>query len=624
MCGIAGIWQRERGGDPVLPRVDRALAEIAHRGPDDSGSSTWDHGAATVALGSVRLAILDLTPAGHMPMTSEDGRLSLVYNGEITNYVEIRDELVGLGRTFRTHTDTEVLLQAWAQWGRSSLDRFEGMFAFAMLDRLQKRLTLARDVFGIKPLFYSMADGEFAFCSELPGILAMRRGAPRLDWQTAADYLRFGLYEHSSRTFVEGVDRLQPAHTVTLDLETGRLGEPERYWWPSVAEDDTLSFSDAADRVRERFLDSVRMNLRSDVPVGVALSGGIDSSAIAAAVRHVAPDHDLQTFSFVAPGYAKSEEHWVDLMVRHTGARSFRVQASSDELSADLDRMIMVQGEPFRSTSIYAQYRVFRLARENGVVVTLDGQGADEMFAGYDGYLDQRVLSMVDRGQWLRADAYIRGWARWPGRSVNEGRARSLAALSPRAVAVAIERARRRPSIVDSDALREHGVSLDFPREPPVPARGRRMVAFLRQQLMTRGLPALLRHGDRNSMAFSIESRVPFLDRGLTELALSMPERYLVSDGGQTKSVFRAAMRGIVPDEVLDRKDKIGFETPETDWLSGFASRHDGAGEAPVGFLPARLGPDRLSESALGLGGGGMWRYLNLRRWVTLFGVDAG
>jgi asparagine synthase (glutamine-hydrolysing) len=576
-----------------------------------------------MVLGSVRLAILDLTPAGHMPMTSEDGRFSLVYNGEITNYVEVREELVALGHTFSTHTDTEVLLQAWVQWGRNCLDRFEGMFAFAILDRSQKRLTLARDVFGIKPLFYAMDGGELVFCSELPGLLALRERASLLDWQTAVDYLRFGLYEHSHRTFVEGVHRLEPAHTVTLDLDTGRLQEPERYWWPSVLENGTMSFSDAADEVRERFLASVRMNLRSDVPVGVALSGGIDSSAILAAVRHVAPAHDLQAFSFVAPGFAKSEEHWIDLMVEATGARSFRVQASSAELSADLDRMIRMQGEPFRSTSIYAQYRVFQLARENGIVVTLDGQGADEMFAGYDGYLEQRVRSMVDRGQLLRANEYVNEWAAWPGRSVNDGRVRSVAAMTPRPLAVALERARRGQSIIDRDALRDRGISLDFPRERPGAPRGRRLVAMLRRQLMTRGLPALLRHGDRNAMAFSIESRVPFLDRGLTELALSLPEHYLVSQTGETKSVFRAAMRGIVPDAVLDRRDKIGFETPETDWLTGFAGQHAELEEEPIAFLPQQLGKDRLTDDALGFGGGGTWRYLNLRRWVTLFGVDA-
>lgn len=275
MCGIAGAWER----DPLQSlagRLDASLSAIHHRGPDDSGRVTVPVAGASgsVALGSARLAILDLSPAGHMPMTSADERYTLAYNGEVTNYVEIRAELKALGRTFRSGGDTEVLLQGWEEWGEHVLTRLEGMFALAIFDARTQRLTLARDSFGVKPLYYSYDGATLYFCSEIPGLLALRTERPRLDWQTASDFVVWGTYDDSTETFVEGVKQLMPAHSITLDVETARLEEPHRYWWPAISTDPEPSFDEAADRVRELFLRSVSHNLRSDVPVGVALSGG--------------------------------------------------------------------------------------------------------------------------------------------------------------------------------------------------------------------------------------------------------------------------------------------------------------------------------------------------------------
>ncbi|MCX7521046.1 asparagine synthase (glutamine-hydrolyzing) [Microbacterium sp. STN6] len=629
MCGIAGGWLANESSSP-LGRVADALTRISHRGPDDRGVAEWrSPEGGTILLGSTRLAVLDLSSAGHMPMTSDDGRYTLVYNGEITNYVELRDELIAGGRSFRSSGDTDVLLQAWDEWGAQALSRFEGMFAFAMLDRRARTLIIARDVFGIKPLFYRSAPGEsFHFGSELPGLLELLPGRPTLDWQTAVDYLQWGVYDSSERTFVEGVRHLPPGHVLTVDLDGGVAGQPQRYWWPSVRR-EILSLDQATEAVREGFLRSVQRNLRSDVPVGIALSGGIDSSAITAAVRHLEPDFDLHTFSFVAPGFRQSEDAWIDLVASRTGAISHKVEASGQELLSDLDDMILAQGEPFGSTSIYAQYRVFRLAREHGVVVTLDGQGADEMFAGYDGYVAQRLRSLVERGRLVAAKRFLDHWGTWPHRSRRAGVLEAGAEFVPVRLARTLEAARSRPNpLFDHAALVDRGVSVRYPRLEVAGERGRRLPSFLRTRLTSRGLPALLRHGDRNSMRFSIESRVPFLDRELVAVALSLPEDYLVGPDGESKRILRRAMRGIVPDEVLDRRDKIGFATPESSWLTTFRSSALSPESAErIGFLHGTAAVEAASSDSaqerLGFGGNGLWRYLNLVRWVELLEVDA-
>ena len=570
MCGIAGVWSKDFSR-AVADRLLSGLQKIRHRGPDDVGVSHWDahSGMGHVGLGLARLAILDLSAAGHQPMSTTDGRYTISFNGEITNYLEIRQSLVDLGNTFVSDSDTEVLLTAWSVWGHGCLERLEGMYAFAILDKEEETLTLVRDVFGIKPLFYSEQPDSLAFCSELVGLYELIPGPPRLDWQAAVDYLLWAAYDHTERSFVEGVRQLAPAHSVTLDLRTGRLGEPRRYWWPVVQTTFSGSIDESAEIVRGLFLESVRRNLRSDVPVGVALSGGIDSSAIVGAIRHLEPTAPIQTFSFVAPGFEESEHEWIDLMVRAVGAQPHAVSSTGSDLFRDLDAMILAQGEPFGSTSIYAQYRVFQSVRENGVVVTLDGQGGDEAFAGYHGYPAQRLHSLIETGRFRESSRFVQAWAEWPGRSAKQAVMDGMAQFMPAGVSRWRSRTLAKSSpILDYAKLRDRNVELEFPLLFAESSRGNRVKSHLRAALTRRGLPALLRHGDRNSMHFSIESRVPFLDRALVEFALSLPEDHLIGADGTSKNVLRRALRGIVPDQILDRRDKVGFSTPEQAWLS--------------------------------------------------------
>jgi asparagine synthase (glutamine-hydrolysing) len=625
MCGIAGSWSRV-GVPADGQRLRAGLDAIRHRGPDDLGEFAWHDPSSRVRvdLGLVRLAILDLSPAGHQPMTLADGRFTISFNGEITNYLEIRNELTELGETFISDGDTEVLLKAWARWGVQALDRLEGMFAIAILDTVSRTVTLARDPYGIKPLFYIEHGDRVAFCSEMSGLVEIAVPAPKLDWQAAVEYLQWGLYDHSERTFIEGVKHLRPGHYLVLDVDTGKLGEPVRYWWPPVATTYKGTYNDAVDNVRTLFLDSVKRNLRSDVPLGIALSGGLDSSAITGAVRQLEPDMPIQTFSFVAPGFAKSEHEWIALVAKAVGATSHTVATEPGDLERDLDDLILSQGEPFGGTSIYAQYRVFKLAREHGVIVTLDGQGGDELFAGYFGYPAQRMHSLLETGHWAAAAKFVGASRELPDWYRKVIPFEAMAQFAPIRLRQRVRRPLASP-LLNVKKLRERGVDTGYPAIGADPVRGARLKTHLRSTLGGNGLPMLLRHGDRNSMRFSIESRVPFLDRALTELLFSLPEEWLVGPDGTTKRILRDAMRGLVPDAVIDRRDKVGFETPEAEWQERLAMQPNDH-EHPIGFLrPGRTDTltGGLTERELRWGSRSHWRLINLRRWVALVGVDA-
>lgn len=570
MCGIVGgVWTSGKR----WPSLEGALKCLRHRGPNDHGIETWSGQASTVSLGQTRLSVIDLTSGGHQPMVAEQGSHVVVFNGEIYNYRELRSELQRLGRAFTTQSDTEVLLAAWKEWGADCLPKLDGMFAFAIHDRRAGRLFVARDPFGIKPLFYRYDQGDLVFASEIGALLTLCATRPEADLLSGYRYLAHGRYDIGDRTFYEGIRHLRPGHFLSFDLSVGTL-DVRQWWAPRTAGTSRLSFTDAADAVREAFLNSILLQLRSDVPLGAALSGGVDSSAVVCAIRHVEPDIPIHAFSYIASGSDVSEEEWADLVVRQTGAQWYKVTASAEDLARDIDELVSTQGEPFGSTSIYAQYRVFGLAKENGMTVTLDGQGADELLAGYSGYPGSRLLSLLETGQISQAIAFVKEWAKWPGRRPKSALTSALArALPDELYAAALSLTGQAiPDWMSASIVQD--MNLLGARAPRSRSnRGRRAIEEMAFQLQHSGLPQLLRHGDRNSMRFSIESRVPFLTVPLANLLLSLPEDYLISSTGETKSVFRAAMRGIVPDAILDRRDKIGFATPERDWTLTLSPR---------------------------------------------------
>lgn len=589
MCGIFGWIPSPDFRRHDLPQVAGVLLQhLRHRGPNDRGYVLFDQNGTLIGdetmpharhgsclLGQTRLSIIDVTKAGHQPMATPDKRYYIVYNGEIYNYLELRTELRQEGYAFTTNTDTEVLLHAYVAWGSGCLEKINGMYAFAIYDTVEKRLFCARDCFGIKPFFWYAGKNGFAFASEIPALLHIPGIERRIDSQQAYEFLHFGLVEHSPSTMVQGVKRLSPGHWLTLDCNAAnsdshkiaRYMTVKRYWSMPVDEPLQISFPDAAQAIREMFIKNVRLHLRSDVPLGVALSGGIDSSAVACTVRHVEPDADLHTFSYIADEERLSEEAWVNIAAKSCDSIQHKTKPSAENLLQDMDSLVLHLGEPFTSTSMYAQFTVMRLAHEHGVKVLLEGQGADELFGGYHGYLPERIHTLLIKGQTQEAMEFLLAAAQWPGREkivsglfsslgikVNTSAAQQSEEVSPLL-------------LLKQEVLRERGVHLSMISTKNIPYTSQDKVRTRLAEEIASGLPGLMRHGDRNAMTFSVENRVPFCTRELATFALSLPEEFLVDNAGRSKSVFREAMRGIVPDVILDRRDKVGFDAPGRPWL---------------------------------------------------------
>ena len=569
MCGILGAFRSEHRSDQAR-LVDLGLASMNHRGPDGEGVDTFDTQYGPLTLGHKRLAIIDLSAAGRQPMHSHCGRFVLTFNGEIYNYIEIRQELTSLGYSFATATDSEVLLAAWAYWGESCLPRLDGMFAFAVFDRQHDTLYCVNDPFGIKPIYYAEGPDKFGFASEILPLLEVMNKEKALNIHASTSFLLWGTHDQGEDTFFEGVRRLEPGHIMEYSLREKAIKKITRWWQVDIGANEKISFDEAAEELRSLFLSSVRLQLRSDVPIGFALSGGLDSSAIVCAARHLEPDYPIRTFSYIASSDTLSERRWADIVNDHVGAQAHYIFDS--DANFDLDAAIQSQGEPFGGTSLLASWHVFQRMRSEGVVVSLDGQGADECLAGYDGYPAAVIRDYMDRGNYVGAAQFLRAWSKWPGRSGGA----MIKALGDMFVPKAMRRSAIRlagydpaPKWLSVSELGESDTFFDMPTAISGSGKnkGRRLAERLDVALTAIGLPRLLRYADRNSMFYSIESRVPFLSPGISRFLLTMPTEYLVSDSGQTKRLFRKSMRGIVPDAILDRRDKIGFETPELDLL---------------------------------------------------------
>ncbi len=640
MCGIAGF------AFPSSRRIDGNLVEslsraIEHRGPDDFGVLALedrqvyldrkvprDFHAGALLLHR-RLSILDLSPGGWQPMGTPDGRYYIVYNGEIYNYVELRAELEALGVQFRTASDTEVLLAAYVQWGPGALNRLVGMFALAILDTRLRKIFLARDFFGIKPLYYVRWQGGLVFASELVPLLQLPGIRRRINTQRLYDYLRHGITDHGGETLLEEIRQVPAAHYMDVPLNAECAGaEPIRYWSVDLSERTELSFDAAARRLQELFVDNVRIHLRSDVPLGTALSGGIDSSSIVAVMRQLDSDLTIHAFSYVADEPVVNEERWVDIVASKNNVVVHKVSPSPSDLIADFEALVDAQGECFGSTSIYAQRRVFQQARAAGIKVMLDGQGADELLGGYPYYVAARFASFVRDGKWVEAVRFLRNASTSHAASVASFSLRALDFLVPSQLQDPLRRWINKelmPAWMHERWFRERGVK---PWSPGYISGNDVLKRTLHQTLTETSLPALLRYEDRNSMAFSIESRVPFLTPALVKFVFSLPEDYLIARDGTTKAVLRQAMRKIVPDEILDRKDKIGFATPERAWLLAQRRWVEQilASDAARG-IPAIDAAEMSREWSRIVAGRRrfdfrVWRWLNTILWINKFSVD--
>jgi asparagine synthase (glutamine-hydrolysing) len=610
MCGMCGIVHF--GAPPETGEVEAMATELDHRGPDGRGSFA----GPGVVFAFRRLAIIDLSEAGAQPFGSENGRLQLMHNGEIYNYRELRRELESRGHRFRSSTDTEVILHAYREWGERCVERFNGMWAFALWDQERQRLFCSRDRFGVKPFYYRHDGPRFAFGSEPR---AFRNDRLKANGEAVYEYLDQGYLDQVGETFFAGVHRLPPAYSLAFDESGLRVWS---YWQLEEREPP----DDAVEDFGRLFLDSVRLELRSDVPVGTALSGGLDSSAVAVSADRLlrteaenakALGGKQRTFTayFEQPGY--DERSFAEAVVAQTQAEANWVTFTADELVEDLPRIVEAQGEPFGSTSICAGWYVMRAAKAGGVKVMLDGQGGDELLAGYRAHLGFRLADLLARGRLRELRAEIAGTDHGP-LALATAVARPFA---PEGLVRAV-RARTRSSLVHPELHRSRERDVDG---SPFPDRLRRYQQLV---LTRRGLPELLRYEDRNSMAHSLEARVPFLDHRLVELCFSLPPHELIR-GGETKSILRRAFGDLLPPAVRERRDKLGFVTPEAEWLRGSlgvlaADVFGSQSFRERGFVDADSARRRLERHRAGrvVAGMELWRALNLELWARTY-LDA-
>lgn len=593
MCGIAGYFSVAEVDRPQAA-LDAMLAPLRPRGPD--GEGRWFHAdeGLRVGLGHRRLAILDLTDAAAQPMHRQ--HLTLIYNGEIYNYLELRRELEGLGQRFASTGDAEVLLAAYQQWDEGSLDRLNGMFAFAIFDARTRTLFCARDRAGEKPFYYFCDERRLVLASEIKAVLAFGPPVPRAPrWDRVAAYLQEPYQTLQEQTFFEGVRELLPGHRLCVSASAGQAGaqslalEVRRFWSFPEAGGQRL----APEELRELLDDSVRIRLRSDVPVGTCLSGGIDSPSIAAAV--VAQTDTSATANFryqgvhaFAPVAGADERPYVEVLAKRLNIAVEYVEITAAGCLAELDELAWRQEVPFASPSIYAQRCVFRRAGELGLKVMLDGQGADELFGGYDWAVPRALAALAAQRGWIAA---LRGIWSMSGRRFPFFRL----------LRETLGRMRRRGK--------------DFPDE---------LHAALAASLENYSLPALLRYADRNSMSFGVEARLPFLDPRLIAVSARLQPDDVVGQG-QTKRLLRRAVADRLPAEIAARRDKSAFEVPDAQWVRN--ELREAVREAvhePFWRELDFAGGQSLLRTALGETEGGAynrqsWRVLCVARWRRAF-----
>ena len=653
MCGIAGLYERRGAVD--LGRLQAMSVLMRHRGPDDQGMLLADAASGatrtqggpdtpaevftsgllyapgasrgdvadanwSVALLHRRLAIVDLRPSGHQPMCDAGEHAWITFNGEVYNFPELRDELEGLGHAFTSTSDTEVILAAWREWGEGCLAHFNGMFAFAIWDARRKVLFCARDRFGVKPLYYQFDGASFAFASEPRALVLTQARRPVPREAAVRDLLALDWVDHESHTFFEGLWQLPAGHALTLS----EAGLSIRRWWTLDPERRTGgSPADLEREFADLFTDSVKLRLRADVEVGTCLSGGLDSTAVIATATRIA-HHAVHAFSCAYDeGPAFDERPHIRAAVEASGARSHLTVPDGSDFWAVLDTMALSQDEPTAGPGVYSQWKVMEIAHAQGLKVLLDGQCGDETLAGYFRYLPTRLRDLAEAGQWTE---FARLWG-----DVADKLGTPTALLhtfEPWLPAPLVASVRSRFGQGKDRVLSRSLAALpsDTPGWPDVERSGLwRQLAF---DTLTRQLPSLLRYEDRNSMAFSIETRLPFLDYRLVEFAFALPDTEKLA-GPVTKSILRRALADRVPEPVRARRDKMGFETPADLWMRrrwADEVRRRLSRPGPFqdwvdhGVLAAELEDFLSGRRAIGLQ---VWRWLSLEAWSRrFFGAD--
>ena len=569
MCGIWSFFGQRHAED--------RLVDIPHRGPDGRGVEVFRHGKIEVELAHWRLSILDLSARSDQPLAYRGGRYQIIFNGEIYNYRELRAELRAAGYEFASDGDTEVIPAAYDHWGEDCLDHFRGMFAFFLWDRDKGVLFAARDRFGIKPLYYFVSERGVAFASEIKQFAGLHGFRAKANLKRVTEFLAYGAQDHTDETMWDGVRQLRGGQCVTLDADGWKTPRdlPIRRWYElRPAEPFGGTFDDATAKYREIFMETVALHLRSDVPLGSCLSGGMDSSAIVCAMNGLLKQENRgeiqNTFSCCFDDAECDERPFMRAVEEFTGVHPHHIFPNGEQAPEALQQMIWHQDEPVSNASVFSQSTLFAAVKAAGVKVMLDGQGGDEQLASYPQFFAPHLLGMLARGKLAGAAHETRCFRELHGWTLRDTAKSLLFWFGPQWLNRTIRQRknhRKEPAWLAWDALRKQGVELGPPWSREEDERKPVTTEWLsRMMLTTTTLPMLLHWEDRNSMAHSIEARVPFLDHRLIEFTLSLPDEFKTRDG-VTKRILKSAMRDAMPAKVIGRTDKKGFATPEERWL---------------------------------------------------------
>lgn len=602
MCGISGIISKYKNA------IDESQLKvmndsIIHRGPDAEGYYFYKN----IGFGHRRLSILDLSEQGAQPMHYSNGYV-ITYNGEIYNYIELREELKTLGYKFESETDTEVLLASYQEWGNKCVDRLNGMWAFAILDKKKQVIFCSRDRFGIKPFFYHESEKHLFFGSEIKQLLT-QIPSKKANRQVLFDFLYLGYHHHTNETFFEGIHSLAPGYNLVYDLQKNHFDIEQYYKLTIKKEYESLTF-ESAEKLLSKLLDeAINIRLRSDVKVGTCLSGGMDSSYIAsvAAIGYSLKNKNQFT-AITAKSIEKEtdESHFAKIVVNHSNLDWKVTQPQKKDFLKVVDEVINVQEEPFGSPSIIMSYFVMKKAKEEGCIVLLDGQGGDETFLGYDryysAYLNQQK-GIINK---------LKGFLEISRKSKLSLKEVILYNLYFNNVAVRAIRQRRRYRYIK----KEYNPYLNKGLLTKLASVNKNVKDLQEFEITKAQLQKLLKFEDRNSMNFSIETRVPFVDYRVVELAYSLPFSYKMHEGW-SKYILRKSAKDKLPDEIVWRRNKFGFEAPTKTWLS---DKHTLLKKIKTShfikeFIDVNKIPDTIDEISL-------WKLYNIAVWSKKFEVQ--
>lgn len=576
MCGIAGIVSQNKD-ILTYQQIKKMTDAIEHRGPDGEGQ--WIDETETVGLGHRRLSIIDLSDAGSQPMHYLD-RYSIVFNGEIYNYIEIRDFLKTKGYTFRSDSDTEVLMANFDYKREKCLEDFDGMFAFAIWDKHEQTLFCARDRFGEKPFYYYQNNESFYFGSEMKTLWSV--GVPKeTNGRMLFNYWHFNYLLNPndlSETFYRNIFILEPSHYIIID-RNGTIKEKRRYWDIDYSnQDKSIDFNVAKDTFFNLFETSISRRLRSDVAVGTSLSGGLDSSATVCMINHMKINSiEQKTFSARFPNFKKDESIYIDKVLSTVNAKGISCYPTAESMLANVEKIAYHQEEPFGSLSIAAQFEVMQLARQNGVIVMLDGQGADEYLCGYHGLIDTFFIELKKNNRKLYSQQLKTYKEVHATNEINDLSRRMRNNLIKETLSDSmINKLLGIKSGVDNLLKKDAKKDLhsQYKKEQfQKQFKSSNLNEMLYDATFKGGLQELLRYADRNSMAHSLEVRLPFLSHKLVEYVFTLPSVYKVNNGF-SKYILREVMNDIVPKEIVWRKDKIGYEPPNKNEINGLSLKN--------------------------------------------------